>query len=186
MWLAQHEHSLDLGISVGSLGLRVLMLGVVIAVAGYALLRPFVAGQVEVDPRWVTGAAASGVLVALLLSTGTTVPRQVVVLMLAAAAVPVYVTVRPDSPDWLRRAAPFVLAAAGLGAAVLFVRGLMDGAGQAASGGLNDGLLLALVGLSWLVLCRPSNRLTGVGGWLLASAAVLGAGHLAMLALAGG
>lgn len=190
MWLAQHDHDLDLGVSVGPLGLRVLMLGVVIVVAGFALLRPFLAGQLDENPRWVTATAASGVLAALMLSTGPTVPRQVVVLMLAAAAVPVYVSYRPSAPAMLRRVAPFVLAAAGAGAAVLFSRGLLAGAGQSAAGLLYDGLLLTLVGLSWLVLCRYRTRLAGVlsatGGWLLATAAVAGSGHLAMLALGGG
>lgn len=185
MTLAQHGHQLDLGVSFGSLGLRVVLLGVVIAVAGYALLRPFLAEQLDVSPRWVTAAAGSGVLVAMLLSTGTSVPRQVVVLMLAAAAVPVYVAYRPSAPEVLRRAAPVMVALAGVGAAVLFARGLLDGAGPGAVPVLYDGLLLALVGLSWLVLCRPSARLTSVGGWLLATAAVAGAGHVAMLALGG-
>jgi hypothetical protein len=186
MELAQlHDHGLDIGVSIGSLGLRVVMLGVVLAVAGFALLRPFLAGQLDVRPHWVTTAAGAGVLVVLLLGIGTTMPSQLLVLLIAAAAVPVFATYR-QVPRVVQRAAPGVLALAGLGAAVWFARSLA-GAGPA---GLSDGLLLALIGLSWLVLCRFRSRSAGLvsaaGGWLLASAAVAGAGQLAMLALAEG
>lgn len=183
MWLAQHDHDLDLGMSVGSLGLRVVMLVVVMVVAGYTLLRPFSAGEFDVNPRWITTAAGSGVLIALLLGGNTTVPRQLVVLLIVAAAVPIYATYR-SAPALLERLAPGVLALAGVGAALLFIRGLRSGAG------FSDGLVLALIGMSWLLLCRfrsrPAGRLSAAAGWLLASAAVAGAGQVAMLALAGG
>lgn len=187
--LSPHDHGFDIGFSVGSLGLRLALLCIVTVVAAYALLKPFLAGQLDENPRWFTVTTGSGVLVALLLSSGPTVSRQLLVMLLAAGAVPIYVTYRRayDMPAMVCRAAPVVLTMAGAGAAVLFARGVLAGAGPAT---FYDGLMLALVGLSWLVLCRHRARTAGVlsaaGGWLLASATVAGAGHVAMLTLAEG
>lgn len=190
MVLAQqlHGHELDVGVFLGTTSLRVLLLGVVSLVAGYVLLRPFLADY-GARPRWISAAAGAGILLSLLLATGTTMPRQALALLVVGAVVPIYATWRESAPAGLPRAAPFVLAAAGVGAAALFVRGLLDGAGPEAVPALYDGLVLALLGLSWYPLCGHRSRsgaVSSTGAWLLAAATVAGAGQVAMLTLAGG
>lgn len=185
-----HDHTLDIGVSLGPLGLRVALLVVVTAVAGYALLRPFLPAELGGSARWVTIAAGCGVLVAVLLADGTAVPQPAVALLVAVAVVPIYATHGGGHAGWrlLRPAAPVVLAVTAAGAIVQFARALLDDAApQSVAVYCYDGVLLALIGLSWYVLCRHRSRaaarISAGGTWLLATVTVAGAGQVSMLTL---
>ena len=184
-----HEHGIDIGPGVGSMSLRIVLLGLVSLVACSALLRPFLPERLGMRLHWVAAAAGAGVLVSLLLADGTAVPRQVVALLVLAALPPVYCTYR-DVPAVARHTAPYVLALAAVGAGVLFTRSLLAGAGPDTAPALSAGVALTLVGLSWHVLCLHRSRraaaLSAAGAWLLGAAAVAGAGQLAMLTMGAG
>jgi hypothetical protein len=195
-------HDLPLAAAGGTLVLRVLVTGGVFLVAAYAVLRPFLPERLAAAPVVVTGAAAGAGLLLLPLADGLDGPRQLAVALLAALAVPLLAAGRqgraPALVAMVRRAAPWALTVAAVGAALELGRAwLVGGDAGALSARLFTGVLLALAGLSWSVWYprrpdrpngpdrpnRPGGRaaLHGTAG-VLAAAAVAATVHLELLA----
>src|SRR5262245_18151473 len=95
--LATGEHGhLEVGFSVGSLALRVIVLAAVPVVAAFAFLRVFLG---EPSPFATVAVAMSAVTAAtleLLLSGRVNLPEQVIPLLLAALALPIYLVLSKD------------------------------------------------------------------------------------------
>lgn len=184
--LAAGEHGhLDLGVSVGSLALRVVLLAAVPVVAGFALLRGFLADPGRFTTVAVMGVATGAAAMELLLSGGLNLPDQVVPLLLAALALPMYLVLSHDerfapAVGQARRAAPLIFTALAAYAAIQFGTAWWAGAGPDRTATvLHTGVLLGLVALTWFALSRPSNRAitagTRVAAALLAMAVLAGA-----------
>jgi hypothetical protein len=185
---AQHDHGpgLSFASTTGSAWLWVLVLAGMVTVTSTVLLAPVV--PVPRHARLAAAAAAGGVvLLLLMLAPELDLPRPAVALLAAttgfAAAAARYPRDAPG-PAWVRaagRVAQLVVAAATAGAGVELARAWSG----AATVPLQTGLFLGLVGLSWLVVCRPRSRPVAVAlhgaGWLLANA-VLGAATVTALA----
>ncbi|HEV2778332.1 MAG TPA: DUF6239 family natural product biosynthesis protein, partial [Actinophytocola sp.] len=182
--VSPHDHVLSVGVSIGPLLLRVLLLAAIPVVAGFALLRGFLAEPGRVTATAVAGVAGGAVVLELMLAGGLDLPAQAVPLVLAALAGPVYVT-RSRNPRFaglasrLRMIAPWILGLAGTIAVVEFARAVLGG-GPAATVRLllHTGVVLALTGLAWFVVCRPRTR--------IGTAAVRVIAAVLAIALAGG
>lgn len=178
-----HAH-LDLGDGIGSLLLRVVLLAAVAAVSAFALLRGFLGEPTRFARVAVTVLASSAATMQLLVSGGLNLPDQVVPLLLAALAAPIYLVLSRDerfapAVGFGRRAAPLVFAAVAVLALVQLALAWLTGAGDVrTSVVLHTGVLLGLVALVWFAVAAPRGR------W--ASAALrVGAALLAMAMLAG-
>jgi Family of unknown function (DUF6239) len=183
----EHGHVLTVGISIGPMILRVALLAAIPVVAGFALLRGFLAEPDRGTATWVASAAAGAVLVELMLAGALDLPVQLVPLILAALALPLYL-VRSTNPrlagmvDRACRIAPWVVGLAGLVALVEFGRAWLGDNGPTF---LHTGVVLALVALAWFVASRPRTRtMTGivrVAAALVALALIAGAQHAMVL-----
>jgi hypothetical protein len=185
----EHAH-LDVGFSVGPLWLRVALLAAVLVVAGFALLRGFLA---EPDRRTtVAVVTAAGVAAALelLLSGGLALPDQAVPLLLAAIALPLYLALSSDparaaAVGVARRFAPWVFWPAAALAAIRFTQAWFGGADRAQFAPLlHAGVVLGLVAVAWFAVARP-HRGTGVlvmriSAGVLATGLVAGVGQAAV------
>jgi hypothetical protein len=177
--VGEHGH-LDIGFSIGTLILRVLLLAAVPVVACFAVLRGFLGEPSRRTTVAVVLAAATAATMELLLSGQVNLPDQVIPLLLAALALPVYLVLSRDErfarPVALgRRFAPVVFAVAASLAAVQFVLAL--NAGESTSTFLHTGVLLGLVALVWFAVARPRGLAVTIG--LRVGAAVLGVALLA-------
>lgn len=183
----EHGHVLTVGISIGPMILRVALLAAIPVVAGFALLRGFLAEPDRDTATGVAGAAAGAVLVELMLAGALDLPAQLVPLLLAALALPLYL-VRSTNPrlattvDRVCRIAPWMVGLAGLVALVEFGRAWLGyGLGDRATAFLHTGVVLALVALAWFVASRPRTRMmTGIVrviAALVALALIAGAQH---------
>ncbi|OLF11281.1 DUF6239 family natural product biosynthesis protein [Actinophytocola xanthii] len=183
----EHGH-LELGVSMGPLVLRVALLAAVPVVAGFVLLRGFLAEPSRSTTAGVVGAGCAAATLQLLLAGGLALPEQVVPLLLAALAAPLYLALSREprfapAVARVRRFAPWVfLPLAALAAVPLF------GAWFGATGPertltlLHTGVLLCLVALGWFVVARPRGRWQGAG--LRTGAAVLATALVAGVAQA--
>jgi len=182
--LAAGEHGhLELGFSVGSLALRVLLLAAVPVVAVFAVLRGFLGEPSRFTTVAVAVAAATAAAMELLLSGGLNLPEQVVPLLLAALVLPVYLALSRDerfatAVGFGRRFAPVVHAVVAVLAAVQFGLAWFARADVARTATLlHTGVLLGLVALVWFAIARPRGRVVTMGTRV--GAAVLGMGLLA-------
>jgi hypothetical protein len=177
-----HDHTFsDVPVVVGPLVLRVLLLVAVFGVAGFAMLRAFLGPPGRATSAVVAVSAATAVLLEYMLGGVLEIPSQAAVLMLAFVGVPVVLAFAKESDAeavarHARRVAPAVIAAAAAGALVEFARAAFAGWAAGATM-LNTGLVLALVGLSWLTVELPRSR--------LASTVHIVAGALALATVAG-
>jgi uncharacterized protein DUF6239 len=173
-----HSHVLSVGVSIGPLVLRVALLAAVPAVAGFALLRGFLPEPGRGTTMAVAGIAAGAVVRELMLAGGLDLPEQVVPLILAALAIPLYLikTANPRRAKVIRMIAPWILGLSGILALVMFGRAwLGSGAPATVARLLHTGVVLALTGLAAFVVCRMRG---GVGtGIVRGTAAVLGIGE---------
>lgn len=175
----EHGH-LDLGFSIGTLVLRVLLLAAVPVVACFAVLRGFLGEPSRRTTVAVALAAATAATMELLLAGRIPLPEQVIPLLLAALALPVYLALSRDerharAVDVGRRYAPWVFAVLAVLAAVQFVLALRADRGAVAL--LHTGVLLGLVALMWFAVARSRGLVVTMG--LRVGAAVLGVALLA-------
>lgn len=189
-WAAQHEHTLNLPVSIGPLILRVGLLVAVPAVAAFAMLRGFLSEPGRGTTAFVAGSAAAAVLFEFMLADGMDFPRQVVVLVLAALAAPLVVILSRDPRYTTARAraracAPWMVTLSFGFALVEFVRALV-GAGELTVL-LPTAVVLALVGLSWFTVCVAGGRVLGtlvrIEAALLGNAALAASAYALMLTL---
>lgn len=183
-----HDHVLDVGVNIGPVGLRIALLVAIPAVAGFALLRGFLAEPGRRGLAAVVACAGGGVVLELMLSGGLNLPVRVVPLLLALLAVPLYLALSRDSRfapavGWVRRCAPWVFWPLGILAAAQFARAWLAGAATARTGTLlHTGVVLALVAMAWFAVARPRRAGTGIGVQLgavaLAMALIVGAGQV--------
>ena len=150
-----HNHG-AVGLPLGFTLLRLILLGAVTVVAGWALVRPFVpAASGSATRRAVTGSAGVGGVVVLLIAEATWMPPLAAVALIALLAV----------PPALRRAQPVlgrlvVVAAVGVTAAT----GVWFSGPPSSFAYIT--LMAAFVGVSWLALCPPTAVVRVVGAAL--------------------
>ena len=181
--MAQHGGHLDVGFSIGSLGLRLVLLAAVPVVAAFAVLRGFLGEPSRTTTLGVSIAATTAAAMELLLSGGLNLPDQVIPLLLGGLALPMYLFLSTDerfapAVGLGRRLAPAVFAAVGALAAVqLGLAWLADTGRDRTATLLHTGVLLGLVALVWFAIARPRGRVLTFG--VRVSAALLGLGLLA-------
>lgn len=178
--VGEHGGHLNLGFSIGSLALRVILLAAVLAVAAFALLRGFLGRPGRFTTIAVTVAAVAAAAMELLLSGGLNLPDQVVPLLLLALALPLYLILSRDerfaaAVGFGRRSAPLVFAVVAVLAAVQFGRAVLFAAGAVTA--LHTGVFLGLVALVWFAVADPLGR--GITMGMRVGAAVLGVALLA-------
>lgn len=150
-----HNHG-AVGLPLGFTLLRLILLGAVTLVAGWALVRPFVpAASGLLTRRVVTGSAGIGGVVVLLIAEATWMPSLAAVALIGSLAV----------PPALRAARPV------LGRLVVVATVLVTvAAGTWFSGPPSSfayiTLMSAFVGVSWLALCPPTAPVRVVGAAL--------------------
>ena len=182
-----HGHVLTVGVSIGPVVLRIALLVVVPVVAGFALLRGFLAEPGERVPAGVIMCASGAVVLELMLSGGLNLSERMVPLLLAGLAVPLYLALSRDPRFAVavgvgRRCAPWVFWVVAGFAAVQFAFAWLGGVGAPrAATLLHTGVVLALVALAWFVVAR-TRRPVGtvgvrVGAAALAMALIAGAGQ---------
>ncbi|ONI90350.1 hypothetical protein ALI144C_03115 [Actinosynnema sp. ALI-1.44] len=173
---------LTVPVSIGPLILRVALLAAVPAIAGFAVLRGFVPEPGRAATATIAASAVGAIVLELMLSAGLALPPQVVVLLLALAAAPLWLILGRDERKarvvaFGRMAAPWIVTAAAVTAFVAFGRAWPPR--EASESLLHTAIVFALTGLSWFTVCRP----TGPG---LASVALrVVATTLALAVLAG-
>jgi Family of unknown function (DUF6239) len=182
-----HDHTLSVPVVVGPVALRVVLLGAVPLVAGFGMLRAFLP---EPDRRTLglVAATAGGLAVLeLLLADALDLPTQVVPLLLAVAAVPLFM-VRSDNPRLarVRRFAPWMLSLLGGLALIEFARAWLSAARPEATAVLlHTGVVLALTALCWFIACRPDGRVmrlvVSLEAAVIAMALMAGAAHATVL-----
>lgn len=181
-----HGH-LDLGVSIGPRVLWLALLTAVLVVAAFAMLRGFIGEPSRRTTVAVAGTAGGGATLELLVSGGLTVPEQVVPLLLAAAAVPIYLSLSRDARfapaiGHARRLAPSVFWSVALLATVQFLPAWLGEPGRART--LHTGVLLGLVALAWFAVARTRGPVvtigTRVGAALLANVLVIGVAQAAV------
>ncbi|CRK57513.1 hypothetical protein [Alloactinosynnema sp. L-07] len=157
---AQHEHTITVPISLGPLTLRIALLYAVPAVAGFALLRGFLGVPSRRTAAFVCASAAVAVVLELMLSGKLGLPNQVAFFAFLAGVFPAFHAIAPVSrplTPYVTRAAPFVLAAGSIGAAIAFTRAWTAAGEQTAL--LHSGVILGLAGLAWLPLLGNPARM---------------------------
>ncbi|TCO52311.1 hypothetical protein EV192_11242 [Actinocrispum wychmicini] len=186
---AQHSHILTVPINIGPLVLRIAFLVAVPVVAGFAMLRAYMPPTGRTATAAIAATAAVSVVLTLMLTDGVDVPAQVVVLLLAASAGPLFVILSRDErfAAAVRRAsalAPWPVSVAAGFAFTEFARGWLTG-GRDAAAIVYTGTVFALVSLSWFTVCRPRGRwlrvLLQIEAAVLAVAMVGGAAHATVL-----
>jgi hypothetical protein len=176
-----HDHVLSVGVSIGPLVLRVVLLAAIPAVAGFALLRGFLAEPGRWAVAAVVGVAGGAAVLELLLSGGLNLPQATVPLLLALLAVPLYLVLSRDerfapAVGRVRRLGPWVFWPAAALATVEFARAWLAGVPARTATLLHTSVVLALVALAWFAVSR-TRRPAGIR---------VGAGVLALVLLAGG
>lgn len=179
-----HGHVLDVGVSIGPLVLRVALLAVVPAVAGFALLRGFLAEPGRRVPAAVIACACGAAVLELMLSGGLNLSERWVPLLLALLVLPLYLALSRDprftpAVGAARRFAPWVFWPVAVLAVDQFARAWLAGVAPARMETLlHTGVVLALVALAWFAVVRTRSLLWTVG-------VRLGAAALAMALIAG-
>ena len=175
-----HGHHLSIGIDIGPLILRMAVLAGVTTVAGFVLLRGFLAEPDRRTTAAAVGAAGGAATVELLLSGGLRLPEQLVPLLLLAIALPLYLVLSTD-PRFARvvglgrSLAPWLFAATSACALFWLASAWLAGASPGATAtALHTGVVLALVALAWFVVARAGMTMR-VAGAALASALILAA-----------
>lgn len=165
----EHNHVLDIGVHMGPLVLRVVVLCAVPLVAGFALLRGFLPEPSRFTRSAVAITAAVAVFLELMLAGGWDLPTQVVPLLLGSLAASLYlVRARDPRAEPFRRLAPVVFGVTGALAAVEFARAwFWGGSSSAAAVLMHTGVVLALTSLTWFFVSRPGIA-TRVGAAVLA------------------
>jgi hypothetical protein len=168
-----HDHGLSFGPGIGPLVLRVALLGAVLVVSSFAFLRGFLAEQGRRTTLAVIGSAATGVLMELLLSGGLNLPQQVVPLLLAGLALPMYLVLSTDqrfapAVARLRRLAPWVFVLTGSLALAEFARAWFTRTAPATSP--QTGVVFALLALAWYAIVRTPRRRAATLGVTTAAA----------------
>ncbi len=186
-----HDHTMsDVPVVLGPLVLRVALLIAVFGVAGFAMLRAFLGKPGRTTAAVVAVTAATAVLLEYMLGGVLEIPQQAAVLVLAFVAVPVFLAFARSpgaevASQYARRAAPVIIAGAAFAAMVEFVRAMLS-TWAAGATMLNTGIVLALVGLSWLTVELPRSRVATmvhlVAG-MLGIATVAGIGFAIALSL---
>lgn len=171
--------------------LRIIVLGALPVVVGFVLLRGFLGEPSRRTTAWVMGTAAAVVGMELLLSGGLNLPEQVVPLLLAALALPLYLILSRDERfarpvGLVRGLAPAVFATLAVFAVVQLGAGWLAGAGpERTATVLHTGVLLGLVALVWFAAARPRSRpatvATRAGAALLAMALLAGSAQAILL-----
>jgi hypothetical protein len=162
-----HDHILSFGPGIGPLVLRVALLVAVLVVSSFAFLRGFLSEQGRLTTVAVITSAGVGAVMELLLSGGLNLPEQVVPLLLAGLALPMYLVLSTDqrfapAVARMRRLAPWVFALAGSLALVEFAQAWFTRAAPATS--LHTGVVFALLALAWYAAVRPSrHRVATIG-----------------------
>ena len=155
----EHFHG-SVGVTIGPMALRVLLLAAVLVTAAFASLRGFTGPPNHRTAVWVWSAAATVVVVELLLSGGLDFPQRLTPLVLAATAIPAYAIFSRDR-RWaalrgtLRAVAPWPCAVAAILAAVELTRAWLTRPGEHQTMLLHTGAQLAAVAVSWLVISHP-------------------------------
>lgn len=167
-----HTHTIDVPVVIGPLALRIALLVAVCAVTGYAMLRAFLGEQDRTTRTAVTISAAVAIVFEFMLAKGFDLPDQVAVLILAAIAVPLILTLgrspgAATATRYAERLAPAVLGVAATGAFIEFARAI--GAGDNRTVLLHTGLMLALAGLPWYTFALPRWQPSRVAVQILAS-----------------
>lgn len=190
-----HDHVLTIGVNIGPLVLRVALLAAIPVVAGFALMRGFLAEPDRRQLAAVVATAGGAAVLELMLSGGLNLPEQLVPLLLALLGAALYLVLSRD-PRFVsavartRRLAPWVFWPAAALAAGQFVRAWLAGAGAARTATLlHTGVVLALVALAWFAISR-THRAAGtvsvrLGAVVLAVALIGGAAQATMLHSAG-
>lgn len=183
----EHHGHLDIGFSIGPVWLRVALLAAVLAVAGFAVLRGFLAEPDRRTTVAVVTAAGGAAALELLVSGGLALPERAVPLLLAALALPLYLALSRDPAraavvGSARRLAPWVFWPAAVLAATRFGEAWLGRAERAqAATLLHTGVLLGLVAVAWFAVARPRRGggvvVMRVGAGLLAAGLVAGVGQ---------
>lgn len=186
-----HNHVLTVGVSIGPTVLRIALLVAVPAVAGFAVLRGFLAEPDRRSLSTVIAVAGGATVIELLLSGGLNLSERLVPLLLALLAVPLYLVLSRDSRfapavDRARRLAPWLFWPAAALAAAQFAGAWFAGAGTARTATLlHTGVVLALVALAWFAVSRTRRRASTVsvrlGAMALAMMLMLGAAQATVL-----
>jgi hypothetical protein len=173
-----HDHLLSVGVTIGPLILRVAVLAAMAVVSGYVLLHHFLPNPGCRVSACGVGAAAVGVSFELLLSGGLALPEQLVPLLLAGIALPLYLLLSTD-PRLARVAglgrawSPWVFVTMAITSAVVLCRGwFVDMPTKTTATTLHTGVVLTFVALAWFVVA-PRRVVVRVLGALLAWALVL-------------
>jgi uncharacterized protein DUF6239 len=159
-----HDHELSIPVHIGPLALRILLLFAIPAVAGFALLRPFLPQPDRTAEVLVCVSAPVAVLLELMLAGSLRIPAQTVPLLLASLAGPLFATLSRDprrsgTVNRADQAAPWILTLTASLAFVVFAGVWLGGStGAEQSGRLHTGMVLAISGLAWLTRCRPRSR----------------------------
>lgn len=167
-----HDHVLSFGPGIGPLILRVVLLVAVLVVSSFAFLRGFLTEQGRVTTLAVIASAGGGAVMELLLSGGLNMPEQVVPLLLAGLALPMYLTLSTDprfapTVARLRRLAPWVFVLAGSLALAEFGLAWFF---SAPATSLHTGVVFALLALAWYAIVRPPRRRVATVGVTTAAA----------------
>ncbi|GAB1511501.1 DUF6239 family natural product biosynthesis protein [Actinophytocola sp. KF-1] len=175
-----HGHVLTVGVSIGPTVLRMALLAAIPVVAGFALLRGFLAEPDQRTRTAVIAAACGAVVLELLLSGGLDLSERLVPLVLALLVLPLYL-VRSRDPrftpavDLARRFAPWIFWPAAVAAVGLFARAWLVRAEPARTEtALHTGVVVALVALAWFTVARSGWR-ERLGGCALAMVLMAGA-----------
>jgi hypothetical protein len=181
-----HDHLLSVGVVIGPLILRVTVLAAMLVVAGYVLLRPFLTEPGQRTSVCGVGAAAVAVSFELLLSGGLGLPEQLVPLLLAGVALPLYLLLSTD-PRFSRlvglgrSSAPWLFVGmATVSAVVLCQAWFADMPPRAVATTLHTGVVLTMVTLAWSAVA-PCRVVVRVLGAVLASALVLATAQAVVL-----
>lgn len=180
-----HGHVLTVGVSIGPLVLRVALLAAIPVVAGFALLRGFLAEPDRRALAAVIGCAGGAAVLELLLSGGLNLSQRLVPVLLLLLAAPLYLVLSRD-PRFARAVglgrlvAPWVFWA--VGALAVWQFAVAWGGDVTA---LHTGVVFALVALAWFFVAAPRGAVSRVGvrvgAALLASALIAGAGQATVL-----
>lgn len=178
-----HDHGLPFELDLGPAWLWLPLLAGVLPVISAALLRPVLPAAVVRARSAVTGLGAAVLLLVLLTGGELALPRQAVAATVLGAFLAVVAgrLSRAGHTPWPAKAAtrlaPLVVLGTTAGAAVLLLTAVLGPAADAQPA-VRAGLLIGLLGLTWLGLARPRARTVRLGvhgtGWLLANL-VLGA-----------
>ncbi|MEV8441808.1 DUF6239 family natural product biosynthesis protein [Actinosynnema sp. NPDC051121] len=150
-----HNHG-AVGLPLGFTLLRLILLGAVTVVAGWALARPFVPATSGLPTRRVvTGSAGAGGVVVLLIAEATWMPSVAAVALIGLLAV----------PPALRGARPVLGRLVAVAAVLVTVAAGAWFSGPPSSFAYIT-MMAAFVGVSWLALCPPTAPVRVLGAAL--------------------